>query len=565
VSEPAEPSATEPLIIGRYALFDELASGGMATVHLGRLLGPVGFGRTVAVKRLHSQYLKDEEFITMFMDEARIVARIRHPNVVPMVDVVQSAKGLFLVMEYVHGESLSKLMRGARSGGERLPPRIVTAIMCNTLHGLHAAHETKGPTGELLGVVHRDVSPQNVIVGADGVARVLDFGIAKAAGRAQVTREGQIKGKLAYMAPEQIRGQVDRRTDIFAASVCLWEALTGRRLHEGLKDVEIVTRIVGGKFPPPSQFAPDVPPALDQIVLRGLVPDPKKRYSTAKEMALEIERNVGLATPTEVGAVVEQLASGILKKRQARLSAMEIAANDLIPDEAQLPPPSLAMATNETASGGGGAAGAAPPPPPPPPPTEESSPFDQADPFGQTHTTTHTQTTTTSGAALMSDLPAPPMNKVPITWIVMGACALLALVGLGLGGYAVLARPTVAAPTPPPSATATMPPPVAAPPSASVSPEHATPDTGHQEDTAVAADAGAAQASEPAPSASASASATSASASASAKHAPSPPSWAAPQPKAPVWQPPKRKGCDPPYTIDASGHKHYKSECFDQF
>src|SRR3954452_6272494 len=129
--------AAGPMLIGRYALFDELAAGGMATVHLGRLLGPVGFGRTVAVKRLHAHYLKDEEFITMFMDEARIVARIVHPNVVPMVDVVQSDKGLFLVMEYVHGESLSRLMRPARTNAEQIPPQIVASIMSGVLLGLH--------------------------------------------------------------------------------------------------------------------------------------------------------------------------------------------------------------------------------------------------------------------------------------------------------------------------------------------------------------------------------------------------------------------------------------------
>ena len=301
----ATTGATTPLVIGRYALFDELAAGGMATVHLGRLLGAEGFGRTVAVKRLHSHYLKDQEFVTMFMDEARIVARIRHPNVVPMVDVVQGNEGLFLVMEYVHGESLSRLMRTARKLGEPVPPRIVAAIMCGVLLGLHAAHETKGADGELLGVVHRDVSPQNIIVGADGAARVLDFGIAKAAGRAQVTREGQIKGKLAYMAPEQIRGQVDRRTDVFAAAVVLWELLVGRRLHDGLKEVDIIMRVVQGNFARPSELAPHLTADIDAIVLRGLEIDPVRRYGSARELALELERKVGVASATEVSAKID--------------------------------------------------------------------------------------------------------------------------------------------------------------------------------------------------------------------------------------------------------------------
>src|SRR5262245_51026591 len=170
-------------VIGRYALHGELASGGMATVHLGRLLGPVGFSRTVAIKRLHAQYAQDPEFVSMFLDEARLAARIRHPNVVPTLDVVATSGELFLVMEYVPGESLSRLARAARDRMERMPPRIVSAIMSGVLHGLHAAHEAKSERGEPLGIVHRDVSPQNVLVGTDGVARVLDFGVAKAAGR----------------------------------------------------------------------------------------------------------------------------------------------------------------------------------------------------------------------------------------------------------------------------------------------------------------------------------------------------------------------------------------------
>jgi serine/threonine-protein kinase len=206
-------------------------------------------------------------------------------------------------------------MRTARKNAEMIPPRIVAAIMCGVLLGLHAAHDTKGLDGQLLGVVHRDVSPQNVIVGADGTARVLDFGIAKAAGRAQVTREGQIKGKLAYMAPEQIRGQVDRRTDVFAAAVVLWEMLAGRRLHEGAKDVDIVTRVVQGNFPPPSQFAPGLAPEIDEIVLRALATDPKKRMASARDLALELERKVGLASPSEVSEWVERLADDVLQAR----------------------------------------------------------------------------------------------------------------------------------------------------------------------------------------------------------------------------------------------------------
>ncbi len=300
----------------------------MATVHLGRLLGPAGFGRTVAIKRLHKHFLAEPEFISMFTDEARIVARIVHPNVVPMFDVVQSDEGLFLVMEYVHGETLSRLMRHARNKKEAIPPRIACGILHSVLLGLHAAHETKDQNGVLLDVVHRDV-PQNVIVGADGVARVLDFGIAKAAGRVQVTREGQLKGKLAYMAPEQIRGKADRRTDVFAAGVMLWEMLAGRRLHDGLKDVEIVTRVIDGTFTPPSDFAPGLPQVLDALVMRALAVEPDDRYPTAQDMAIELERNVGLASPNEIATWVQRFGKPSLDARAAKIAAIEQAAGKL--------------------------------------------------------------------------------------------------------------------------------------------------------------------------------------------------------------------------------------------
>ena len=337
----AEKKASAPLIVGRYALFDELAAGGMATVHLARLLTNDGPGRTVAVKRLHAQYTKDAEFCAMFTDEARLVTRIKHPHCVRTVDVVQADEGLFLVMEYVHGESLSRLMRTARERKEPISPKLIATLIHNALLGLHAAHEVTGDDGKLLGVVHRDVSPQNIIVGVEGVAKVLDFGIAKAAGRMQTTREGQIKGKLAYMAPEQIRGQVDRRTDVFAAAVCLWEALAARRLHEGLKDVEIVTRVVQGKFVAPSTYASGISHDLDQIVLKGLAADPKKRYLTAKDMAADIESKIGLVDRAEITRWVDKLAKPTLDKRAAKVAAMEKAAKELRPSSSAIRMPAL--------------------------------------------------------------------------------------------------------------------------------------------------------------------------------------------------------------------------------
>jgi len=313
-------------MLGRYALYDKIASGGMASVHIGRLLGPVGFARTVAIKRMHAQFAEDPEFVSMFLDEARLAARIRHPNVVPTLDVVALSGELFLVMEYVQGESLARLIRGAVSDGERIAPAMAASIMVGVLHGLHAAHEAKNDHGDPLDIVHRDVSPHNVLVGIDGVARVLDFGVAKAAGRIQTTREGQLKGKLAYMSPEQVRGtrgNVTRATDIYAASVVLWETLTCKRLFSGDNEAEILALVVQGNDVPPSRFAPGVPPVLDEVTMRGLSLDPSKRFATAREMARALEDALPPVVSSKIGDWVERIARQTLEERSARIAVIE--------------------------------------------------------------------------------------------------------------------------------------------------------------------------------------------------------------------------------------------------
>src|SRR4051794_4429798 len=263
-------------VVGRYALYAEIAAGGMATVHIGRLLGPVGFARTVAVKRLHPQFAKDPEFVSMFLDEARLAARVQHPNVVATIDVVATDGELFLIMDYIRGESLSKLVRTLRKRGERMPPRIAASICCGFLHGLHAAHEAKDERGGRIDLIHRDISPQNVLVGADGIARVLDFGIAKAAGRIQVTRDGQIKGKLAYMPVEQLSGrELTRAVDIYAGAVVMWETLTGERLFKGESESETLAKILRDDVMPPSAVVPDLTTAFDAPLLRALAREAK--------------------------------------------------------------------------------------------------------------------------------------------------------------------------------------------------------------------------------------------------------------------------------------------------
>jgi serine/threonine-protein kinase len=315
----------QPRVLGRYALYGELASGGMATVHLGRSLGAVGFSRAVAIKRPHPQFAKDPSFVAMFVDEARLAARIRHPNVTTTLDVVSTGGELYIVMEYVHGEPLSRLLAAISSRSETVPLGVVSAVMVGTLEGLHAAHEAKDEHGRMLHIVHRDVSPQNVLVGVDGVPRVLDFGIAKARGRLQTTSDHQLKGKTAYMAPEQLEGdEVSRRTDIWAASVVLWEMLTGRRLFVADSQSALMKKVLEAKVPPPSSVRP-CPPEMDVLVLKGLSRDPEARFATAREMAFAIEEVAQPATPRVVGAWVEENAGAALAERAASVRRMEAA------------------------------------------------------------------------------------------------------------------------------------------------------------------------------------------------------------------------------------------------
>ena len=309
-------------VVGRYVVFDEIAAGGMASVHLGRLMGAVGFSRTVAIKRLHPHLARDAEFAAMFLDEARLAARIRHPNVVAVLDVVHDGAELLLVMDYVQGESLSRLARAMRPGA--ISPRIAVTVVTGVLHGLHAAHEATTEQGEALRIVHRDVSPQNVIVGTDGVPRVFDFGVAKAAVRAQTTQDGSIKGKISYMAPEQLLAEeVDRRADVYAAAVVLWEALTGERLFEGENQGRVIRKILDEEVPLPSSVVPGLPKALDEAVMRGLERDVTKRWQTARDFAAALERCSPASSATEVGNWVEALGGSTLGERAERVKDIE--------------------------------------------------------------------------------------------------------------------------------------------------------------------------------------------------------------------------------------------------
>ncbi len=322
---------------GRYEVIAEIASGGMATVYLGRVLGAAGFQRLVAIKCLHPHVAKDEEFVGMFMDEARLAARIRHPNVVPTLDLENGEDGLFLVMEFVEGEGLLGLLRAVFKDRKRVPPPIAVRIALDALAGLHAAHELTGQSGEPLRLVHRDVSPHNLLVGTDGIARITDFGIARAEERLCVTRDGQIKGKIAYMAPEQTSGNpVDRRADLWSLGVVLWECLAGRRLFFGQNDGEVLRNLLVNPIPRLKEQVPEIPDALDAVVHKMLSRDPDGRFASAALAAEALEEaggSVGIASARAVGGFVRDLAGPRVDSlnEAARLVASEASTSAVRP------------------------------------------------------------------------------------------------------------------------------------------------------------------------------------------------------------------------------------------
>jgi len=299
--------------VDRYELVGEIASGGMATVFLARLTGVGGFQRFVAMKRLHPHLANEKEFVEMFLDEARIAARIHHPNVVPILEVGASPVGYYLVMEYIEGDTLARLLARAATRGRRLPIPIALRIALDTLSGLHAAHELRDDAGDPVNLVHRDVSPQNVLVGVDGIARITDFGVARAASRLTATRVGQLKGKIAYMAPEQAAGEesLDRRADVFAAGIVVWEELAAKRLFKAENEAATLSRVMGEPVPPLTKIVPGISQELNDVVLRALDRNPDKRYASCAAFADALEAAAtgrdGIATPRELAAYVSEV------------------------------------------------------------------------------------------------------------------------------------------------------------------------------------------------------------------------------------------------------------------
>jgi serine/threonine-protein kinase len=533
----------------------------MATVHLGRLLGEAGFSRTVAIKRLHENLAKDPEFVSMFLDEARLASRVRHPNVVSILDVVVLGKEVFLVMDYVQGASVSRLARSARSGEKRVPPKISLSIAVGALQGLHAAHEAKSETGQLLGIVHRDVSPQNILVDVDGVARVIDFGVAKAAGRLQSTREGTLKGKLQYMPPEQIKGdEIDRRADIYSVSVVLWELLTNRRMFKGQHDVslmhEILDRVVNGKIEAPSLLTPGLPKALDGIVLRGLAARPEDRWQTARDMAIAIERALVVSSTREVGDWVRDEVGDELREKAERIAEIESisslvtsvqgpAGGDPI---SQVTSPSLVSLVSSPSGVSSASIVSSP--------SWVSSASIVSSPSGVSSASIVSSPSAVSYAAVAppSVATAPPSSGRNV--VILSAGVAIGIVGLGVIGAFVLLRtpPRPAEPAAPNAVASTI---IAATSATAVMEE--PPTVSIEELAKVAEEAGASE-----PDAGERVRATKPPALIPTVPLKPPADGTKPPTdgtKPPPAKPPPAANCDPPFTVDSEGIKRFKPEC----
>ncbi|RYE87097.1 MAG: serine/threonine protein kinase, partial [Myxococcales bacterium] len=322
--------------LGKYRLLANLGRGGMADVVLAAGLGPAGFSKLQVIKRLREEMLEEPEFVAMFLDEARLAARLNHPNVVQTFEVSESEGEPFMVMEYLDGVPLNRLLARCRQRSETVPLRQGLRIVCDALSGLHYAHELRDYDGTPLGIVHRDASPHNIFVTYDGQVKVLDFGIAKASTHENETRAGVVKGKTHYMAPEQVRGAaVDRRTDVFISGIVLWEVLTGNKMWGKLTEADVIRGLVQGKLPSLREAAPGLDPELVAICERSLALEPDARFASALELRSALAeyqgRSGGLADHEEIGQLTERLFGDkreeIRRTIDEQLSGAALAAN----------------------------------------------------------------------------------------------------------------------------------------------------------------------------------------------------------------------------------------------
>jgi TonB family protein len=332
--------------LGRYVVLKHLASGGMADVLLGRTDGIEGFERHVVLKRIRPEHARDQRFIRMFLDEARVAANLHHQHIVQVHDVGESAGEYFIAMEYIHGEDVRTILSNASKSRAHVPLGYAIAVVSAAAAGLHYAHERHGPDKRPLGIVHRDISPSNILVGYDGSIKVVDFGIAKAAMR-QETRSGSLKGKVSYMSPEQCRSdQIDRRSDVYSLGVVLYELCTTTRLFKGENDYLVMDQIVNGRVSLPQVRRPDLPNELSTIIMRAIAVDPDRRYFTADELRVALDQfasRAGLTASTSALGVYMRKQFGERPEPWLELGSHLVGSLDEVP-----PPLSQAKATSWT-------------------------------------------------------------------------------------------------------------------------------------------------------------------------------------------------------------------------
>ncbi len=316
----ADAAHLEAQTYGRYEVIARVGRGGMGTVYLARAVGEGGFHRLFILKVLHEHLGSDPNFLEMMQREARLAARLHHPNVVSIVDVGTQGDCFYIVMDYVEGCTLADLLNHHVS---HRPARVIVPVLLDALSGLQAAHDMVDDEGRALSLVHRDISPENLLIGVDGHCRLIDFGIAQARGAVQTTQPGEIRGKPAYMSPEQVTGQaVDLRSDLFSAGVVLYNALTGRRLFDGASHHATMYNILKRVIPPPSRVGLRPPPCFDAVCLQALQRDPERRFQSALEMS-EALRTAALESgmlgaPSEVARMVAETFGGKLQQRRDR-------------------------------------------------------------------------------------------------------------------------------------------------------------------------------------------------------------------------------------------------------
>src|SRR4051812_41518984 len=310
-------------MLGRYELLATIGVGGMASVILARQRGPAGFEKAVVIKLIHPHMAQDTVAVNMLLDEAKIASQLDHQNIVHTYELGEAHGTYYIVMEYLAGESLGQVLKQGGKQHHDLPPFVAAKIVADAADGLHYAHDLTDFNGQPLGIVHRDVSPGNIVVQYNGAVKVVDFGIAKAQGRVTSTQDGELKGKYGYMSPEQIKNEsMDRRSDVFSLGVVLWESLTRRRLFQADNVAATLMQILQGDRTPPSAYDPEIPHALDAVALRALAPEARDRFQSVAEMKQAIDDAIWRARvgPAEIAAHMTQLFADRIETRKTLLS-----------------------------------------------------------------------------------------------------------------------------------------------------------------------------------------------------------------------------------------------------